>query len=109
MNTCLPLPAAARRAAGLPALVMLLSLAPLAARAADEPPRHSGPPPEALQACKDKQAEAACTFTGPRGSMEGSCFAPQGKPLACRPAGAPPMRPDGERTTPPDRERPKAR
>jgi len=66
----------------------LLIAAPLA-RAADEPPRHRGPPPEALQACKDKKAEQACTFDGRRGNVEGTCFAPPDRPLACRPAGAP--------------------
>jgi len=45
--------------------------------------------PEALQACKDKKAEQACTFDGRRGNVEGTCFAPPDRPLACRPAGAP--------------------
>ena len=50
---------------------------------------HRGPPPEALVACKSLAAGAACGFSGERGSMKGSCWAPEGKPLACRPKGAP--------------------
>jgi len=45
------------------------------------------PPAEALQACQSLKAGAACKFTGPHGAMTGSCFAPEGKPLACRPEG----------------------
>ena len=44
-----------------------------------------GPPPEALAACKSLASGAACSFTSPRGAVSGSCFAPEGKPLACRP------------------------
>jgi hypothetical protein len=38
--------------------------------AVDGPPdsgRHMGPPPEAIEACKDKSEGAAVEFTGPRG------------------------------------------
>jgi hypothetical protein len=51
---------------------------------------HRQPPAEALAACKALTSGAACSFTGPRRSVTGSCFAPEGKPLACRPK-------DGER------------
>lgn len=51
---------------------------------------HHGPPPEALAACKPLANGASCSFTSPRGAHTGTCVAPQGKPLACRPAGAPP-------------------
>jgi hypothetical protein len=44
-----------------------------------------GPPPEALAACKSLTAGAACNFTSPRGAETGTCFAPEGRPLACRP------------------------
>jgi hypothetical protein len=47
---------------------------------------HHRPPPEALAACSASQAGAACSFTSPRGAVSGSCWAPEGKPLACRPA-----------------------
>lgn len=58
--------------------------------------QHRTPPPEALAACKTLQAGQSCSFTSPRGAEQGSCFAPEGKPLACRPnrvggnAGGPP-------------------
>lgn len=50
---------------------------------------HRTPPPEALAACKSLAAGAACSFTSPRGSEDGTCFAPEGKPLACRPKNGP--------------------
>lgn len=49
------------------------------------------PPAEALAACKSLASGAACSFTSPHGKLAGTCFAPEGKPLACRPAGAPPQ------------------
>ena len=65
-----------------------------AAGAADGPPAdgqqtHRGPPPEALAACKTLASGAACSFTSPRGSVTGTCWAPEGKLLACRPKNAP--------------------
>lgn len=53
------------------------------------PQEHRGPPPEALAACKSLAAGAACNFTSPRGAEIGTCFAPEGKPLACRPKHGP--------------------
>ncbi len=50
---------------------------------------HRGPPPEALAACKSLSSGATCTMTTPQGSMSGTCGAPEGKPLACRPARPP--------------------
>jgi hypothetical protein len=47
--------------------------------------RHMGPPPEALAACKSKKAADPCSFTSPHGSVSGSCWAPEDRPLACRP------------------------
>jgi len=52
-------------------------------------PPHHQPPPEALAACKSLQAGQACNFTSPRGAEQGTCFAPEGKPLACRPKNPP--------------------
>lgn len=60
-----------------------------AAAPAEGPAPHRGPPPEALAACKTLAAGAACTFTGPKGAQTGNCFAPEGKPLACRPKHGP--------------------
>jgi hypothetical protein len=52
----------------------------------DRPP---APPPEALAACKTAAAGTACNFSTPQGAVSGSCWAPEGKPLACKP-GQPP-------------------
>jgi hypothetical protein len=46
------------------------------------------PPEEAFNACKSLAAGTACKFSGERGEMTGSCWAPEGKPLACKPSGA---------------------
>lgn len=56
-----------------------------------QPKPGEGPPAEALAACQKLSAEQACSFTSPRGEVKGTCAAPTGKPLACRPAnGNPP-------------------
>ncbi len=51
--------------------------------------QHRKPPQEALDACKSLKAGQDCNFTSPHGAVSGSCFAPEGKPLACRPKNAP--------------------
>lgn len=48
-----------------------------------------GPPPEALAACKSLASGAACSMATPGGTLSGTCGAPEGKPLACRPAQPP--------------------
>lgn len=48
-------------------------------------PTDHRPPAEALAACSSKQAEQACSFRGHEREISGTCWAPQGKPLACRP------------------------
>jgi hypothetical protein len=48
-----------------------------------------GPPPEALAACKALAAGKACSVTLDSKMLKGTCWAPEGKPLACRPDGAP--------------------
>jgi hypothetical protein len=68
-------------------------------------PAHRGPPPESLAACKSLTSGAACQFTSPRGAETGTCGAPEGKPLACRPARGPgqdkgPPGQDGEKKPP---------
>ncbi len=48
-----------------------------------------GPPPQALDACKSLESGAACSFTSAQGTaIKGTCQAPQGRALACRPANA---------------------
>ena len=51
--------------------------------------QHRKPPQEAVDACKSAKDGQECNFTSPRGAVKGSCFAPEGKPLACRPKDAP--------------------
>jgi hypothetical protein len=65
----------------------------------EPPPRR--PPPEALEACKSLAAGKACSFASPRGgTVQGSCWAPEGKPLACRPKDAPPPAEGGKPARP---------
>ncbi len=61
---------------------------------------HRGPPPEALAACKGAKAEKACNFIGGQGeTVKGTCWAPDSsKPLACKPAGRPPMQGESKTT-----------
>jgi len=49
------------------------------------------PPEEMLKACESKAAGDACSaeLQG-QGEVSGTCFAPQGRPLACRPSGGSP-------------------
>jgi hypothetical protein len=51
----------------------------------DGPPK---PPKEALESCKSLSAGQACSFTMPKGTVNGACWAPEGKPLACKPKDA---------------------
>lgn len=52
---------------------------------------HRGPPEVALEACASAVQGDPCSFEGQRGeALEGSCEAPDDKPLACRPEGVPP-------------------
>jgi len=43
----------------------------------------------------------ACTMTTPRGTLTGTCGAPEGKPLACRPARPPQGQGEGAGKPPP--------
>ncbi|MEI6803093.1 MAG: hypothetical protein WCK83_08010 [Burkholderiales bacterium] len=47
------------------------------------------PPAEALDACKTSSSGQECSFTAPHGTVKGTCWAPEGKPLACKPKDAP--------------------
>ena len=59
--------------------------------------KRGGPPPEALEVCANQTEGAACSFSGRRGDVEGTCIVlPQGEEqLACAPAGGPPEREQG--------------
>ena len=67
------------------------------------PPRgrggdRQGPPPEAIEACKDLGEGDACSVETPRGKLEGTCRKPprgDGDGLACVPRGR--RGPGGER------------
>jgi hypothetical protein len=61
---------------------------------------HRGPPPEALFACKTAKAGADCSFSHESRTMKGSCWAPEGRPLACRPKDMPPPPPQGASAPP---------
>ena len=90
---------------------LFLSLLLAAAGAIAQPPNgpppgreHRGPPPEALAACKTAKAGADCSFTQDGGrTTQGSCWAPEGRLLACRPKDAPPPPPPGASGPPPKR------
>ena len=58
----------------------------------NEPHReHRGPPPAALEVCSNLVQGDSCAFDGNRGdTLQGTCEAPEDKPLACRPEGGPP-------------------
>ena len=53
--------------------------------------RH-GPPPEAFEVCADQAEGAACSFSGRRGDVTGSCIVPRHEQdkLVCAPEGGPP-------------------
>ena len=76
----------ARGQAGLVAIATALLSACACAQPNDRPPP---PPAEAFAACKAAPAGAACSFSAPQGMVSGSCWAPEGKPLACKPKSAP--------------------
>jgi membrane fusion protein (multidrug efflux system) len=53
-----------------------------------QPGGWGGPPPQMLAACEGKKEGADCSFTTPRGEMEGTCQPRRDAPdqLACRPS-----------------------
>ena len=67
-------------------VLLLIGSASTAIWAMDGPPdsgRHMGPPPEAIEACKDKSEGAAVEFTGPRGEkIKATCKQIEGQLVA---------------------------
>lgn len=62
--------------------------------------RGSRPLKEMLKACEGKSAGDSCSANLPqRGEVTGTCFAPQGRPLACRPSQGPPNSGGGQAGT----------
>jgi|DEB19_MinimDraft_2_1074335.scaffolds.fasta_scaffold25884_2 hypothetical protein len=78
------------RAMGLAVCALALSACcVLSAQPADGKGGPHKPPPEALAACKAVGSGSACSFMSPHGAVTGTCWAPEGKPLACKPKDAP--------------------
>lgn len=72
------------------AIALLISGPAYADNEQGQEPRR--PPAEALEACASSVAGDPCSFEGRRGeTLEGTCEAPDDKPLACRPLGGPPQ------------------
>ena len=61
----------------------------LSAQTADGTGGPRKPPAEALDACKSVSSGQDCSFSSPQGTVKGTCWAPEGKPLACKPKDAP--------------------
>jgi hypothetical protein len=61
----------------------------LSAQPAEDKGGPRKPPPEALDACKSLSSGKECSFGSPHGAVTGTCWAPEGKPLACKPKDAP--------------------
>ena len=80
-----------RRELTIALLSMLVAAAPLSQAAPGDRGGHRGPPPEAIEACSGKSENDTCSFSGPRGTVEGSCIIlPREETLACAPEGGPP-------------------
>lgn len=62
---------------------------------------HPGPPPpEAIEACADKNVDDACSFTGRHGEVEGVCETPRNgdESLVCAPENGPDRPPKEDQT-----------
>jgi hypothetical protein len=85
-------------------LSLLLAATAVSAQPQGGPPpggERRGPPPEALAACKTAKAGADCSFSHESRTMTGNCWAPEGRPLACRPNDMPPPPAQGASAPPP--------
>jgi hypothetical protein len=74
--------------------VLALSSGIVSAQQAQVQEGSGKPPPEAIETCKSLSAGQECSFSSPHGTVKGSCWAPEGKPLACKPKDAPPSNPN---------------
>lgn len=77
------------RLVSIPAFGLIVCAASMASA------QHRGPTPEALEACEGRSVGASCSVETPHGALEGTCEAPEGRALACRPAHPPGPPPDG--------------
>lgn len=74
---------------------LLFSSAAYAQSDEDSEPRKErrGPPEVAIEACSSAVQGDPCSFEDREGdAIDGTCEAPDDKPLACRPEGKPPKR-----------------
>ncbi len=79
----------------VPAFLVLALLLAAQAASAEAPKAEGGhpqPTSEALSACESLESGNECSFSSDTGTTKGTCWAPEGKPLACKPAGGPPNR-----------------
>ena len=77
----------------LAAFLVALFLATSAPAGSDKKSgKRRGPPPQAIEACAEQEEGGACTFTGRRGDVSGTCFVPpRGEhALVCAPEDRPP-------------------
>lgn len=65
------------------------SSGPLMAQSSEEQGEPRKPPREAIDACKSLTSGKECGFSFQRGLVAGTCWAPEDKPLACKPNVAP--------------------
>ena len=68
---------------------LLSSCSALSAQPVDGHGGPRKPPAEALEACKSKTSGQECGFTSQHGAVKGTCWAPEGRPMACKPKDAP--------------------
>lgn len=70
--------------------ILSTALSPILANAQEKGQRRGPPPPEAIEACTSQVEAAACSFTGQRGDITGTCMvSPRGQDqLICAPEGA---------------------
>jgi hypothetical protein len=78
---------------------LIISMGTLAACCAFAGPHEGGgappqPPAQAMDACKSLSSGQECSFSSPHGTVKGTCWAPEGKPLACKPKDAPTTHPN---------------
>ena len=70
----------------------------LSAQTADGAGGPRKPPAEALDACKSASSGQDCSFSSPHGNVKGTCWAPEGKPLACKPKDVPTSKPNASKS-----------
>lgn len=70
-------------------LFFVMSAGTLLAQNAPAGGERRKPPKEAVEACKALAQGQACSFAINGKKMDGACWAPADKPLACRPKGGP--------------------